>query len=391
MSKNTRRTRGRRLRRRWEELLIQTQKASGTAMGWAGSAMSPDSIAARVVRDLQEADLGRNVWRDLEDSYGFFLDDEEREQLAEMGDFERHLVTVIWVLKRLVMSLAPSRRWIVLGSFAGFVYGLATLRWEVLAIAFLALLFLFMFELRDKLLARDELEVGRAVQLALLPSANPELAGWDIWLYSRPANDVGGDLLDYIERRDGRLGLALGDVAGKRLGAARLMSKLQSTLRAYAYDTESLVDLGSRTNRVFCRDGLSNRFATMVFVTLGSNESRVRVLNAGHPPPLLLPGGAVTTLPPVALPLGVMPDAKFQEQALETKPGDVVLIYSDGLSEATNADDEMLGDDQVVEHLRQIGSLSATDVGERMLEVVRDFVGEARVHDDLSIAVLRRR
>ena len=391
MSKNTRRTRGRRLRRRWEELLIQTQKASGTAMGWAGSAMSPDSIAARVVRDLQEADLGRNVWRDLEDSYGFFLDDEEREQLAEMGDLERHLVTVIWVLKRLVMSLAPSRRWIVLGSFAGFVYGPATLRWEVLAIAFLALLFLFMFELRDKLLARDELEVGRAVQLALLPSANPELAGWDIWLYSRPANDVGGDLLDYIERRDGRLGLALGDVAGKRLGAARLMSKLQSTLRAYAYDTESLVDLGSRTNRVFRRDGLSNRFATMVFVTLGSNESRVRVLNAGHPPPLLLPGGAVTTLPPVALPLGVMPDAKFQEQALETKPGDVVLIYSDGLSEATNADDEMLGDDQVVEHLRQIGSLSATDVGERMLEVVRDFVGEARVHDDLSIAVLRRR
>ena len=391
MSKNTRRTRGRRLRRRWEELLIQTQKASGTAMGWAGSAMSPDSIAARVVRDLQEADLGRNVWRDLEDSYGFFLDDEEREQLAEMGDLERHLVTVIWVLKRLVMSPAPSRRWIVLSSFAGFVYGLATLRWEVLAIAFLALLFLFMFELRDKLLARDELEVGRAVQLALLPSANPELAGWDIWLYSRPANDVGGDLLDYIERRDGRLGLALGDVAGKGLGAALLMSKLQSTLRAYAYDTESLVDLGSRTNRVFCRDGLSNRFATMVFVTLGSNESRVRVLNAGHPPPLLLSGGAVTTLPPVALPLGVMPDAKFQEQALETKPGDVVLIYSDGLSEATNADDEMLGDDQVVEHLRQIGSLSATDVGERMLEVVRDFVGEARVHDDLSIAVLRRR
>ncbi len=391
MSKNTRRTRGRRLRRRWEELLIQTQKASGTAMGWAGSAMSPDSIAARVVRDLQEADLGRNVWRDLEDSYGFFLDDEEREQLAEMGDLERHLVTVIWVLKRLVMSLAPSRRWIVLSSFAGFVYGLATLRWEMLAIAFLALLFLFMFELRDKLLARDELEVGRAVQLALLPSANPELAGWDIWLYSRPANDVGGDLLDYIERRDGRLGLALGDVAGKGLGAALLMSKLQSTLRAYAYDTESLVDLGSRTNRVFCRDGLSNRFATMVFVTLGSNESRVRVLNAGHPPPLLLSGGAVTTLPPVALPLGVMPDAKFQEQALETKPGDVVLIYSDGLSEATNADDEMLGDDQVVEHLRQIGSLSATDVGERMLEVVRDFVGEARVHDDLSIAVLRRR
>ena len=104
------------------------------------------------------------------------------------------------------------------------------------------LLFILMLELKDKLLAREELEAGRAVQRALMPDSGPTIPGWDVSLFTRSANDVGGDLVDYVPLDDQRNGLVLGDVAGKGLPAALLMAKLQSTLRALAAaDVHNLV------------------------------------------------------------------------------------------------------------------------------------------------------
>jgi sigma-B regulation protein RsbU (phosphoserine phosphatase) len=243
-----------------------------------------------VLADLRRGDLPGSVWRDLQDTYAFYLSDEDRARLRSMNRVGRWFNTLKWVLGGLIRKLAPGRRLILLLAPLLFVHAMIVRNPLEIVVAFLLPVFVLLFELRDKLLARDELEVGRAVQLALLPDRNPELEGWDIWLFTRPANDVGGDLLDYLPFEGGDLGLALGDVAGKGLGAALLMSKLQATLRAWATDVPSLADLGARTNRILCRDGLPNRFATLTFLRIPPNAGRVRLLNAGHLPPIVVRG-----------------------------------------------------------------------------------------------------
>jgi len=130
---------------------------------------------------------------------------------------------------------------------------------NVRSLGFVILLVILLLELKDKLVATDELAVGRAVQIAMLPRDNPVVSGWEIWLYTHPANEVGGDLVDYIKMDSDRWGIAIGDVAGKGLGAAMLMSKLQATLRALAPGFQELSDLGSEVNRIIYRDGLRNR------------------------------------------------------------------------------------------------------------------------------------
>jgi hypothetical protein len=192
-----------------------------------------------IMEDLRSGDLKRNVMRDLRDLYTFYLDEEERDRLAKMGRLKRWVLIVGWLAKNLFLNLSPARRvlllislWFAIQSRVEFKVGDSTIGTNLTVWGFLLILVILMLELRDKLLARNELEVGRAVQLALLPDDLPRVPGWDIWLYTRSANEVGGDLVDYLPIQDDRLGLALGDVSGKGLGAALLMAKLQATLRA---------------------------------------------------------------------------------------------------------------------------------------------------------------
>ena len=255
---------------------------------------------------------------------------------------------------------------------------------------FVLVLVVLMLELKDKLLARDELEVGRAVQLALLPDRNPSVPGWDIWLYTRPANDVGGDLVDYLWITRQRLGMALGDVSGKGLGAALLMAKLQATIRALATDFPSLEELGRRLNAIFCRDQVPGRFATMVYLELGDASGAVRILNAGHPPPVLAGKGGIRVLDPVAPPLGILGDASYTEQGLVMDPGDLLVIFSDGVTEAANAAGDMFGEDRVNELVSGVSDLAAGVAGKRIVSRVEMFVGDERLGDDLSLIVIKR-
>ena len=112
-------------------------------------------------------------------------------------------------------------------------------------------------------------------------------------MYTRPANDVGGDLVDCLDSGGGRVGFALADVAGKALPAALLMAKVQATLRALATDVPSLADLAARTNAILCRDGLPNRFATLVYLDVRDGDGTVRLVNAGHMPPVRIGGRGV--------------------------------------------------------------------------------------------------
>lgn len=314
-----------------------------------------------------------------------------------MNRFKRVFLRGWWLLKNLILNLSPVRRlllvislWLGLQGPYAFSVGDSHVTTDLRMLGFTILLVILMLELMDKLVAKSELEVGRKVQLALLPDRNPTLPGWDLVLFTRPANEVGGDLVDYHTLRDERLGVVLGDVSGKGLGAALLMAKLQATLWAVSTDSSSLADTGDKVNRILCRDGVPGKFATLVYLELLPNTGLIRVLNAGHPPPISLKGGQYDHMSPVAPPLGVMPDAEYKEQRVELNPGETLLVYSDGLTEAENESGEFFGEERLKRMLPQIEGLSGKAACAKVLSEVESFIGEERYSDDLSIAVLKR-
>jgi serine phosphatase RsbU (regulator of sigma subunit) len=247
-----------------------------------------------------------------------------------------------------------------------------------------------MLELKDKLVARDEIDVAREVQLNLLPREHPVIGGWEVWSSTRPANDVGGDLVDYLHEH-GEIGVVLGDVAGKGMGAALLMAKLQATLRALATDHADLADLARRLNEILHRDGLDNRFATFFYASIRPGAGRLRWVNAGHNPPLLLrAGGAVEELPASGLPLGVLPGISYTESRVELDSGDLLAIYSDGLSEAADGEEEEYGPERLAALLPGLAALSLEQAGAAILADVDRFTGNRRLQDDLSLVLLRR-
>jgi serine phosphatase RsbU (regulator of sigma subunit) len=352
-----------------------------------------------IVDDLTKGNLLDSLKRDFKEMYRFYLDDETKRRLEVYGRVKRFFYVSWHLLKSLLLKLNPTRRFLLLLSiiflFVGDVSyssGKGNLQFSVNGnlSSYLLLLLVLMLELKDKLLAHDELQIGRTVQRSLLPEENPTLSGWSIWLFTRPANEVGGDLVDYIKLDENRIGIALGDVAGKGLGAALLMSKLQSTLRAIASEYESLSELAQRINRIFCRDGLPNRFSTMIYFELLRDSGVVRLVNCGHFPPVVVRGTSVEELPRGGPALGLIKSAKFEEQVTDLGHNDLLLVYSDGVTEARNEWDEFFGDQRLFSILKESGGISPEKLGEKILSRVDAFVGDAPRSDDLSLVVIRR-
>lgn len=340
----------------------------------------------------------RAVTGELRELYYFYLDEESRARLAGMGRVWRAFALLGWVAKSLLLKLSPARRLLLLLALLLTALGHTNLRlgtvWAVDANfapwGFLILVIVLMLELKDKLLVRDEIEVARQVQLNLLPHESPDVPGWSVWSYTRPANDVGGDLVDYIEMDGFRHGIVLGDVAGKGLGAALLSSKLQATLRALVPESVSLDDLASHVNTIFVRDGMDNRFATLFYVEVEHHSKQARYVNAGHNPAFVIHADRVEMLGASSLPLGMLPDSTYEECSLELEPGDLLLVYSDGLTEAENEHGEQFGTQRVESLITELRAEPPRMIGRRLLEEVDRFLGDARPTDDLSLVVVAK-
>jgi hypothetical protein len=355
-------------------------------------------LAQTLIKDIRRGDFKRTLRRDYSELKEFYLDNERKARLRDMGSIKRGFWMSWWLLKSLFFKLTPARRILLVISVllmlqsgtVGYQGENIRIESDTGKIGFVVLLFVLMLELKDKLMAQSELEAGRSVQRAFMPKQSPSVPGWELWLMTRPANEVGGDLVDYLEIGKERYGMVLGDVAGKGLKAALLMAKLQATLRALAADFTSLAELGAKLNMILRRDGLPNSFASLVYFELQAGSGTVRLLNAGHMPPLIFKDGAIQETAHGGVAIGVMPEANFAEQQIEFQRGDTLLVYSDGLTEAANEAGEFFGEQRLLTRLRSFTGLSAPQIGERLVAEVDQFVGEARAHDDLSVIVLKR-
>lgn len=359
----------------------------------------PQTLSKIVFEDLREVSLRGTLRQGMRDIYRFYLDEEHRAEVERMGSVRRAFVVTGWLIRGLLLKLSPPRRLLLLlsaglvllgGEVVSFSNGGTRFSVDLQPWGYLLLLFVLTLELKDKLLARDEIEIARQVQRALLPTDPPAAAGWSIWGYTRPANDVGGDLVDYLRTGAGNVGIALGDVAGKGLGAALLMAKLQATLRALATDHSDLERLGARLNAVLVQDGLPNRFATLFYAEVEPGGGALRYLNAGHNPPLLARWSGIEELGASSYPLGMLDQVAYRQGELDLRPGEMLVAYSDGLTEARNGEGEEFGIGRLREALGRLRNLPAEEAGRALLREVDGFVGEQRLDDDLSLVVVLR-
>src|SRR5215212_2259892 len=181
-----------------------------------------------------------------------------------------------------------------------------------------------------------EMEDARLIQRGLLPTSVPRIAGLDLAVAWQPANGVGGDCFDTLAFASG-LGVSIADIAGKGLPAALLMSNLQAAVRAFAQESSPPAAVCGSVNRLLCRNMASGRFATFCYARIDAAGRRILYANAGHNPPILIrPDGSVARLTEGGMVLGVFPENAYDQAELPLGPGDRLLFYTDGITEARN-------------------------------------------------------
>jgi serine phosphatase RsbU (regulator of sigma subunit) len=247
-------------------------------------------------------------------------------------------------------------------------------------------------ELEQERVRRD-LALAAEVQKRLLPSRAPERGGVSIAGYSIPARVVGGDDFDFLERADGLIGIAIADVAGKGIAAALLMSVVQASLRVISVDASlSVAAIAERMNGFLHRSTGANKYATFFYAHLDPGGRTLRYVNAGHNPPYLVrrSGGPVEITPLSAggTVLGLFPDMSFDEAVVFLHPGDVLVAYTDGVTEALNAEGEEYGDERLKTVLQASTAGTADQLAGVLTGALRQWIGAAEQYDDLTFVVV---
>jgi serine phosphatase RsbU (regulator of sigma subunit)/ketosteroid isomerase-like protein len=235
----------------------------------------------------------------------------------------------------------------------------------------------------------QELQVARRIQHASLPKEVPQLEGWQISPYYRPAREVGGDFYDFFELEDERLGIVVGDATGHGVPAALVMASARSMLRAVAQASYSPGDVLRRVNDPLATDIPPNMFVTCFYAILDPESGSLTYANAGHDLPYLHRNGEVEELRARGMPLGLMPGMGYEEKQTILEAGEATLFYSDGLVEAHHPNREMFGFPRLRALIAEHGEESS--LGEFLLEELYTFVGEGwEQEDDITLLTLKR-
>jgi predicted ester cyclase len=233
-----------------------------------------------------------------------------------------------------------------------------------------------------------ELKIAAEIQRALLPATRHTGAGFDVAATSVPCRAIGGDFFDYFQLPRGGFAFVLGDVAGKGPPAALLASLLQGIFSANALRDGTPASLLSQANEALVRRAIEARFATAVYAVL-DRRGRLTYCNAGHNPPFLVGRGGVRRLECGGMVVGAFDHAIFDEETQQLESGDVLVAYSDGLTEARDPGGEEFGEERLLSCVQANCALSPTDLMECLLSTVHQFSAGAAQADDLTMLVLR--
>ncbi|HSW50987.1 MAG TPA: SpoIIE family protein phosphatase [Bryobacteraceae bacterium] len=245
-------------------------------------------------------------------------------------------------------------------------------------------------EQNERMLGR-ELEQAAEIQQRLLPSAPPCLEGCELAAYHRACRGVGGDYYDYFPYADGRLGLVVADVAGKGMPAALLMSALQAKVQVLAEETGDLGHWMGRLNRLMAANCPSNRFITLFFAVLDPTAGSMVYSNAGHNPPIVVRrSGEVELLTKGGMVLGLMPAAVYGAGRCDARPGDMLVLYSDGITEAVDPSGEEFGEERLTRLVVDNRARGAGEVAAEILKSLAAWTAGKPAADDVTLVVAKR-
>lgn len=246
---------------------------------------------------------------------------------------------------------------------------------------------------RERLVAlQQELDVAAKMQSQILPRTALANSGVAFGAHMTPAKEVGGDFYDYFQIDDDRVGFVIADVSGKGVPAAIFMAVSHTLIRARGMDDASPAACISLVNNALCRDNDEAMFVSAFYGVLDSASGKLWCCNAGHNPPLLRKAdGAVDWFPAKGGPaLGVIEDATYEEMEIDFAPGDTLLLYTDGVTEAIDEDDVPFGEDALKDVFQRLGSADPTAVADTIEAVAADHTGDAEQFDDITCLVVRR-
>jgi sigma-B regulation protein RsbU (phosphoserine phosphatase) len=235
-----------------------------------------------------------------------------------------------------------------------------------------------------------ELMLGREVQSRLFPPAPAAVPGVEFAAAFRPCFEVAGDYYDFVPLPTGELGLAIGDVSGKGASAAIIMSSVKAALRMAAPLTTDLAALMGRLNALLSEMAHGKKHATLFFACYAPATGHLRYVNAGHLPPLVLTGEGFELLMPTGVPIGLFDDAAYEERAIELAPGSVLVLTTDGVTEAVNAGDDEFGHERLADTARRALEGPLARVPDLILDAIDLFQAGAPPSDDETLVVMRR-
>ncbi len=243
----------------------------------------------------------------------------------------------------------------------------------------------------------SELETARKIQEKLLPHDMPRFPGFEIAGTSLPSKQVGGDYFDFLDLGTGQMGIAIADVSGKGIPAALLMANLQASLHAQVLERRNVAEVAIRINDLLVKSTDSNMFVTFFYGLLDRNLSTFTSINAGHNPPILLKeDGQVQRLEKGGLILGFLQDQKFEQETTSIRPGDILVLYTDGITEAIDPDPEtpeekLFGEERLIQIIRWSSGLPARDIQGAILQAVTAHTQNTPQNDDITLVVIKRR
>jgi len=357
--------------------------------------------------------------RDTRDAYRYFSNAVDREALAVLPWWKRPIVFARGLFLALTMKMSPARRVLFAAALGAAAVGVVMMlegfhavwipidplvlrfplpapewpagtAWLLLSIAGLA--FLIVLEVFERLSLKNDLEIARDIQQAMLPRGLYSAGGLDAFGITRAANTVGGDFYDILPRPDGRVVIALGDVAGKGSPAALLMAILLAMLRTLLDEGLDAEPLINRLNVQISRHAPSSRFITLQFVNLDPATGEFAAVNAGHLPALIQRrNGDVERLSEGGIALGMFDSSQYTAERGRLEPGDLLVLYSDGITEAESPSGTPFDEEGLTALMRaHADNPDLADIGAAVLRAVERHAQDVRFADDLTVLLARR-
>ena len=307
-----------------------------------------------------------------------------------------------------IEKLSPARRVLLLAALvlllfpsSGYSYQDSAHEVHVVELDFhffggLLLFLLLMLEIADRVVMKRDLQIAREIQTWLLPGAPPQIPGISVAYSTRPANTVAGDYYDVFPRpgktsEENRVVFAVADVAGKSIPAAMLMATFQASLKTLSTAQVALPELVANMNRYACSNSQGGlRFTTAFLAEYDAAGRVLHYINAGHNPPILLrANGAIERLDVGGLPLGILPEAKYESASITLAPGDWLIIFTDGVVEAVNAHDEEFEESRLLSAVESNVTAAPMQMLDGIMASLDLFVGSTPQHDDVTCLLIK--